>query len=69
MNDLIPYEVKVSIYALLIITITVFIFSNKKQLDESYFSKYYIYYYIILMANLINMLFVTLVYYTQKQSM
>ena len=69
MNDIIPYEVKVSIYALLIITITVFVFTNKKQLDESYFSKYYIYYYIILIANLLNMLFVTLVYYSQKDNM
>ena len=69
MNAIIPYEVKVTLYALIIIIITVFIFSNKKQLDESYFGKYYIYYYIILIANLLNMLFVTLVYHSQKDNM
>lgn len=63
MNELISYEVKVSIYGIIIILVSIFIFTKKKELDNSYFAKYYIYYYIILVANLLNMIFVTLFYH------
>ena len=69
MKELISYEVKVSVYGIIIILVSIFIFTKKKELDNSYFAKHYIYYYIILVANLLNMMFVTLFYHYKIKDM
>jgi hypothetical protein len=62
MKNIISYEVKVSLYFVLLIIVTVAIFTNKEKLDKSYFSTNYKYYYVILFFNLLNLMIVTVFY-------
>lgn len=62
-----PYEFMVGVYITLIILLTLIIYLNRNNLEQTYFKNTYFIYYLGFMLNLINMVIFT-IYYNKKRA-